>query len=117
MASEHLTQQQILLSCGRGDTRLWRNNVGKVLDKNGRLVSFGLCVGSSDIIGYRTITITPDMVGERIAVFSAVEVKSLTGRPTKEQIAFISNVQSAGGNAGIARSVSDAEKILRIKES
>lgn len=112
MASEQQIQQQIRLACSSGPARLWRNNVGRLLDQNGRMVTFGLCPGSSDLIGYRSVTITADMVGQQLAVFTAVEVKSPTGRPTKEQTAFVEHVRSAGGRAGIARSVADAEAIL-----
>jgi len=75
---------------------------------NGRRVQFGLCVGSSDLIGWKSVTITPDMVGKKLAVFTALEVKTSTGRPTKEQVNFIQAVRSAGGFAGIVRSVDDA---------
>ena len=112
MASEHKIQQEVILACSRGDVRLWRNNVGKVLDQNGRMINFGLCVGSSDLIGYKTITVTSDMVGQRIAVFSALEIKGATGRPTAQQCAFLEQIKKAGGIADIARSVQDAQMIL-----
>jgi hypothetical protein len=51
------------------------------------------------------------MVGDTIAVFTAVEVKKNT-RPTPEQVAFIEQVNKAGGLAGIARSDDDLTKIL-----
>lgn len=98
---------------GRGDARLWRNNTGALKDANGRLVRYGLCQGSADLIGYRTVTITPDMVGQRIAVFAAIEVKD-RGKPTPEQLRFLEVVRAAGGLAGIARSVADAEQILAL---
>jgi hypothetical protein len=75
-------------------------------------VQFGLCKGSSDLIGLRTITIGPEHLGQRLAVFAAIEVKSDRGRPTPEQTAFLELVQQMGGLAGVARSVSDAAGIL-----
>ncbi len=129
--SEHEIQQRILLACGRGDTRLWRNNVGTgwagpstrvtagnlqavakglrpgdVVIRGGRPLHAGLCVGSSDLIGFR--------IRDGVAQFVAVEVKSATGRPTAEQQRFLAMVAGAGGCSGIARSVSDAEGILSI---
>ena len=129
--SEHLTQQRILLAHGSGTTRLWRNNVGTgwagqatkvtpgnlrtvsqslrpgdVVIRQGRPLHAGLCVGSSDLIGYRQI--------DGIAQFVALEVKSATGRATAEQTLFLDHITAAGGLAGIARSVDDAARILQI---
>ena len=112
--SEAVIQQQIRLALGSGPVRLWRNNTGTLPDRQGRPVRFGLCKGSSDLIGLRTITIGPEHVGQTMAVFAAVEVKSATGRPTPDQRAFIDTVQSMGGIAGIARSVEDAAAILQF---
>ena len=109
--SEQAIQQRIRLALSRGATRLWRNNTGMLTDANGRPVRFGLCPGSADLIGYTTIEVTPDMVGQRLAVFTAVEVKTQTGRPTAEQAAFLEHVRQAGGRAGIARSIDDAHRI------
>lgn len=112
--SEQAIQQQIRLACSTGATRLWRNNTGKLRDERGRLVTFGLCPGSADLIGYRSVTITPDMVGQTVAVFCAVEVKAERGRPTEQQTAFLEHISSAGGRAGIARSIGDAHRILGV---
>lgn len=91
-----------------------RNNVGQYVDpKTGRPIRYGLGVGSSDLIGWTPLVITPEMVGQTVAVFTAVEVKSPTGKATEPQLNFIAQVIRAGGFAGIARSPADAEKILR----
>ena len=74
---------------------------------------YGLQPGSSDLIGWRTITITPQMVGQRVAVFASIEVKSTTGRVRQEQQQWLDAVQAAGGIAGVARSVEDAEALLQ----
>lgn len=73
---------------------------------------FGLCVGSSDLIGWKQITITPEMVGKTVAVFTAIEVKTETGRLREEQCKFIDAVRRAGGLAGVARCTADAHRIL-----
>jgi hypothetical protein len=67
--------------------------------------------GTSDAIGLHTITITPDMVGRQIAVFTAIEAKDQADL-TPEQRAFLLNVHRMGGIAGCARSVDDARAIL-----
>lgn len=112
MASEQTVQQQIRLACSRGATRLWRNNVGRLLDQSGRPVAFGLCPGSADLVGFTTMTIGPEHVGQTVAVFTAVEVKAERGRPTPLQTAWLEHVSAAGGRAGIARSVADAQRII-----
>ena len=75
-------------------------------------VRYGLQPGSSDLIGWRTVTITPEMVGTTIAVFTSIEVKTATGRLRPEQQQWLDAVQSAGGIAGVARSVEDALNLL-----
>ena len=112
MASEQSIQQHIRIACSTGDTRLSRNNTGTLRDQHGRPVQFGLARGSADLIGYRTITITPDMVGQQVAVFASIEVKTPTGRIRPEQQQWLDAVQAAGGIAGVARSVEDAEQLL-----
>jgi hypothetical protein len=112
-ASETHLQQEIRLALGiRPDLRLYRNNCGSLPDpRTGRLVTFGLAKGSADLIGWRTVVVTPEMVGTRLAVFLSIEVKTPTGRASPTQQAWLSVVHGAGGLAGIARSVPDALRI------
>ena len=107
-------QQRIRLAVGtRSDLRLFRNQVGQLPDpRTGRPVQFGLARGSADLIGWRTITVTPEMVGQRLAVFTSIEVKTATGRLTPAQHNWLGAVRSAGGVAGVARSVGDALQIV-----
>lgn len=107
------------------NSRLFRNNTGTgwqgtrmpspaglLILKDVRPLNAGLCVGSSDLIGWTTVKITPDMVGREVAIFTAVEVKALRGRATADQVNFIDQVQKAGGLAGVARSPEEARKII-----
>ena len=110
--TEQQIQQEIRLACGTGDTRLFRNNTGTLRDQHGRPVQFGLAVGSADLIGWTTRTITPDMVGQQVAVFTSIEVKSATGRLRPEQRQWLEAVRAAGGIAGVARSVEDAQSLI-----
>jgi hypothetical protein len=114
VASEQTIQQHIRLACSIGNCRLFRNNTGTLRDINGRPVSFGLCKGSADLIGWTTRTITPEMVGQKIAVFTSIEVKSSSGRVKPEQQQWLNAVQAAGGIAGVARSVGEAMDLLSI---
>ena len=112
--SEQAIQQRIRIACSTGNTRLFRNNTGTLRDPNGRPVQFGLAKGSADLIGWRSITVTPEMVGTQVAVFTSIEVKTPTGRVKPEQQQWLQAVQAAGGIAGVARSVEVAEALLRI---
>ena len=107
-------QQQIRLEVGNGAVRLFRNNVGKFEDKKtGRWVEFGLMVGSADLIGWKRVIITPEMVGMPMAQFLSIEVKKLKGgRKADEQKTWARNVLAAGGLAGFARSPAEAVAIL-----
>lgn len=111
--SEQALQQRLRLALSRGATRLWRNNTGALRDANGQLVRYGLCPGSSDLIGYTSVVVTPEMVGQRLAVFCAIEVKTARGRATAEQVAFLEHLQHAGARVGIARSIDEAAAILQ----
>lgn len=91
--------------------RVWRNNVGSLQDKQGRYVTFGLCKGSSDLVGIRAIKITPDMVGSTIGQFVALEVKTLKGRLAKEQAVFLEMISEYGG---LALAVRDASKVREL---
>jgi hypothetical protein len=109
--SEQQIQQHIRLTCSTGATRLFRNNTGTLRDQHGRPVSFGLCKGSADLIGWTMRTVTQEMVGQQVAVFTSIEVKTPTGRVKPEQQQWLDAVQKAGGIAGVARSVEDALRI------
>ena len=110
--SEQAIQQRIRIACSTGNTRLFRNNTGTLRDQHGRPVQFGLCKGSADLIGWRTVTVTPEMVGTQVAVFLSIEVKTPTGRIRPEQQQWLQVVQDAGGIAGVARSVEEALRIV-----
>ena len=86
------------VSCSEAETGsvLFRNAVGFM---NG--FSFGLSPGSSDEIGWKEKVITPDMVGKKIAIFQAIEIKTLTDKISYEQIIFYLNVRYAGGLAQV----------------
>lgn len=85
--------------------RLWRNNRGVFYTESGNKTRAGLeAGGSSDLIGFTVVTITPDMVGRKIAVFTAAEMKrpewkKPSSKTEKQQQAFIDFVNQSGGIA------------------
>ena len=107
--SETALLGRLLVRVSRLGARLFRNNVGRLKDARGRWVQYGLCVGSSDLIGYVPVTIRPEHVGQTLAVFLAIECKSATGTLRPEQRQFLTVVQQHGGIVCVARSEADAE--------
>jgi hypothetical protein len=94
--------------------RLFRNQVGLYHLLDGRVIRSGLCKGSSDLIGWHSIVITPAMVGRRVAVFMAIEGKrpKKSKPPTSEQKNFIKVVREAGGIAGVVRHENEALALI-----
>ncbi len=86
---------------------------GDVIVRSARPFKSGF-EGWSDLGGFVPVEITPDMVGQTVAVYLQVEVKD-KARPTPEQLAWIRAVNAAGGRAGIARSPEDLAEIIGKK--
>lgn len=86
MTSEAVVLKRVMLEASRLGLRVWRNHTGGIKDAEGAYHRFGLCVGSSDIIG-----IAP---GGR---FIAIEVKRPGGKPTEQQVIFIDFINKMGG--------------------
>ena len=114
--SETKIQQEIRLALGqRSDLRLFRNETGKLPDpRTGRWVQFGLAKGSSDLIGFKTVKITPEMIGQEIAQFVSLEIKTERGKLSTMQQNWLQKVKSSGGIVGVARTVKDALNILKV---
>jgi len=85
---------------------------GSILIKNPRPFMSGVPKGFSDLLIITPTIITPEMVGQQFARAGFLEIKTATGRPTKDQLNFIEQMQMLGARAGIARSVDDVIKIL-----
>lgn len=122
---EHSLQNEIRNALA-GHCLLFRANVGqawtgskierlpgnRVLIHDARPFTTGLPPGFSDLFGLVPVTITPDMVGQQVASFLALEVKTPKGQPTDQQEAFLTAVNSNGGRAGVVRSVEDARRVV-----
>jgi len=117
--------------------RLFRNSVGMawqgriteeqtIKDRSGvplhvieiagaRRVAYGLAKGSSDLIGWRPVVITPDMVGQTLAQFVSIECKtSAYKNTTDDQDNWLDQVAQSGGFAAVARE--NKEKSIEICE-
>lgn len=107
--------QECRLRASQLGYRFYRNNTGRLEDKNGRWVDFGLCVGSSDLIGPVPVEITEDMVGKTVALFGACEVKTPGKHPTDTQKTFLDVINGMGGVAVWATSADEFEKKMKDK--
>lgn len=110
--------------------RLFRNNSGVLMNDVGIPVRFGLGNESSktnkdlktgDYIGWTPVTITPEMVGKTLPVFTNMEVKA-SGFKTREtynknsrehgQNNFNQIVVRAGGIAGFTSGAADVDLLI-----
>jgi hypothetical protein len=83
-----------------------------MLIQHAQKLSFGLIKGSGDLIGWKSVTVTPDMVGKKVAIFTSIEVKTDKGRMSAPQLVWKTNVIEAGGIATVVRSPDEAVKLL-----
>lgn len=124
--SEHATQNDIrnalvdegMFFRANVGTAWASNDITKLADgslilRNPRPFSTGLPTGFHDIFGLVEETITPEMVGQKVAIFASVEVKASKGRAREAQERFAEAVVAAGGRSGFARSIDGALSIVR----
>lgn len=90
--------KEVMLEASKLGLVVFRNNVGVLPDKNGYMVHFGLCKGSSDLIGWVRDT----------GQFCAIEVKAGNAKPRPEQQLFIDMVVKSGGFSCV---INDAKKL------
>ena len=115
--NENELMKRVQVALSKLGARLFRNNIGTFKSESG-WHQYGLAnPGGSDLIGWTPRKITPDMVGQTLAIFTAVEVKSEEGRLTKHQRSFIEAVQQSGGIAVCARSIEQAVRVVSGGES
>ena len=111
--SEAAVQQRIRMAAPKHRVRLYRNNNGMAMDKNGNPIRFGLgndstqankIAASSDLIGITEHIVTPEDIGQMLGVFTSVEVKKhgwkYKGTPREQaQLNWIEHILLHGGRA------------------
>lgn len=109
--------QSIRAELSHGTIRLYRNNSGRFQDRTGRWVTFGIPgEGGGDLLGWKIITVTEAMLGQRIAQFVSLEIKRATGRLTVPQQRWLDLCAASGAISGVARSVDEARSILGLAQ-
>lgn len=113
--SETLIQKRTMGVLNHRDSpcRVWRNNVGGYYDANGRYVEYGLSKGSADLIGVERILVTQEMVGQVMARFLSVEMKTPVGKESPEQKAWGRVIEQLGGTHRVFRSPEDAREHIQ----
>jgi hypothetical protein len=86
------------------NTFAWKNNTTGVYDEKR-----GVYRSTKNKWAIKGVS---DILGIHNGRMLAIEVKTASGRVTKEQAQFIDRVIKLGGIAGVARSVADARAIL-----
>lgn len=105
---ERNIQNGIRIEAAKFGCILMRNNNGVLKDRTGSYVAYGLGPGTSDLIGWTLVN------GQ--AVFTAVEVKRPGKKPTDKQMAFIAQVEAAGGISCLATCLADVhEAVLQYR--
>ena len=117
--SEAAVQAAVRLEAARKGVRLFRNNVGALVDSRGVPVRYGLAndskqlnevMKSADLIGWRPLLIEPRHVGTVVAQFVSRECKRpgwhYTGADREPaQLAWAQLVTAGGGDAAFCTGV------------
>lgn len=90
-----------------------KNADGSIRINKPRRFQTGLPVGFPDLFGYKSLIITPEMIGKKIAQFAFIEVKTPKGKLNNAQKEMHKQLIDAGAVGGVARSVEDALNLLK----
>lgn len=127
--NEAAVQSHTRLALARSGALVWRNNTGACEDKSGRIIRYGLAndsqqlnarIKSSDLIGITPVTITQDMVGKTVGIFTAVECKHSGWHLTpgdargQAQERFLALVRSVGGIGAFVNDPAQVVGLLRL---
>lgn len=117
--SESAVQVAVRLEASHKGVRLFRNNVGAMIDSRGVPIRYGLAndskqvneaIKSADLIGWKSVIIKPEHIGQCFAVFVSRECKKVGWHYTGDhheqaQLAWAQLVTSAGGDAAFCTGI------------
>ena len=124
--SEAEVSDDVILEASKYNLKLFRNNSGSFVNPRGVPVRFGLgnvskrfnkLMKTSDYIGWTPVTITPEMVGKTVAVFTALEIKEADWKYSGDerevaQKKFIDLVNNSGGIASFIKNVAQVKQLI-----
>ena len=126
--SESYVQSIVRLEAARKGVRLFRNNVGALIDSRGVPVRYGLAndskaaneaMKSADLIGWRSLIIESHMVGRCIAQFVSRECKHVGWQyhgdeRERAQLAWAQLVAAGGGDAAFCTGEGTLDEAVNI---
>lgn len=131
--SETDVMHRVMLALSKAGARVFRNNVaqgvvgqviwarerqnvtvnrGDAIVRNARVLHAGLAPDSADLIGWVSVEIKPEMVGQKVAVFLSPEVKVIGGKIRPGQVNWRDQVRGAGGIADFVHGPDEALAML-----
>src|SRR5574344_16394 len=107
-----MTTSEVNDSAWQAHPWTYRNNRGCAKTEDGRFIRYGIpepkgrkepddALKGGDMIGFDEVTITPDMVGKTVAVFTNIEVKGDGDRLKEGQVRWHNFVLEHGGRSEI----------------
>lgn len=132
------TQRKVMLDVTRHGGRVFRNNVaegwigktyiakqketrilypGDVVIRGARRLHSGLIKGSGDLIGWTPLLIREEHIGQTVAVFMSLEIKTRTGRMTPEQNTWLRAINLAGGVGRVITQDDSVEQAMRWSDA
>lgn len=105
--------RHLMIKWSASGMKIFRNQCGSYQLPDGRWLSSGLCVGSSDLIGWTPVIVTASMLDRPLAVFTAIECKVGKHDTTVQQARFLARVREDGGLGVVARSSKDVAEAVR----
>ncbi len=124
---ETILLQDIRLAVGKAakHARLFRNHAGlffagrvkqrsgtTIILENAQQIHAGLTTGAGDLCGWVSVVVTPEMVGQRVAIFCSPDAKVGKRALDPDQETWRDNVLNAGGLAGAIYSAEDALALI-----
>lgn len=112
MSEAHTNLVRTLRKAAAPGTILFPYANGLYKTLQGNPITLGV-PGVLDLIGYTMMTVTQEMVGKSLPIFTAIDAKVGKDITRQTQKDFIAAITAAGGIIGVAKSIEDLQIILK----